>query len=326
MTLASAFGVTAAALALEALFGYPAFLVRRIGHPVMWIGPLIGATESRLNQTSSSARTQKLYGVAALVFWLICVGVCGAIVTWLCSRFIFGGLLLALFATSLLAQRSLYEHVRSVAAALEHEGLEAARTAVSRIVGRNAADLDEAGISRAAIESLAENFSDGVVAPAFWLAVGGLTGAMLYKTINTADSMVGHRTPRFVNFGWASARLDDLVNLPAGRLAALLFAAAAALGGFAPAREVWRAVKRDAPRHLSPNAGWSEAAMAGALDLKLGGPRVYGENNVDGAFMGDGRRDANAKDIHRALELFRRAAAIQICCYVALALIFIWRG
>jgi adenosylcobinamide-phosphate synthase len=209
---------------------------------------------------------------------------------------------------------------------LEREGLEPARAAVSRIVGRNAADLDEAGIARAAIESLAENFSDGAVAPAFWLALGGLTGAMLYKTINTADSMVGHRTPRFVNFGWASARLDDFVNLPAARLAALLFAAAAALGGFAPAREVWYAARRDAPKHLSPNAGWPEAAMAGALGLRLGGPRVYGENNVDGAFMGDGGRDANAKDIHRALSLFRRAAAIQICCYAALALIFIWRG
>jgi adenosylcobinamide-phosphate synthase len=325
MMLASTFGLTAAALAIEALFGYPAFLLRRIGHPIMWIGALIGATESRFNQPLSP-RAQKLYGVAALAFWLTCVGVCGSVGTWLCGRFIFGELLLALLATSLLAQRSLYEHVSAVAAALEHEGLEPARTAVSRIVGRNAKDLDEAGIARAAIESLAENFSDGVVAPAFWLALGGLTGAMLYKTINTADSMIGHRTPRFVNFGWAAARLDDLINLPAARLAALLFTAAAALGGFAPAREVWHAARRDAPKHLSPNAGWPEAAMAGALGLKLGGPRVYGENNVDGAFMGDGRRDANAKDIRRALSLFQRAAAIQIFAYAAIALVFILRG
>jgi adenosylcobinamide-phosphate synthase len=325
MTLAGAFGLTATALALEAIFGYPAFLLRRIGHPVMWIGALIGATESRLNQQSLSARAQKLYGVAALVFWLVCVGVCGVVMR-LFGTSILGELVLALLATSLLAQRSLYEHVHAVATALEHQGLESARTAVSRIVGRNAADLDEAGIARAAIESLAENFSDGVVAPAFWLAAGGLTGAMLYKTINTADSMIGHRTPRFANFGWSSARLDDLVNLPAARLAALLFAAAAAFGGFAPAREVWRAARRDAPKHLSPNAGWPEAAMAGALGLKLGGPRVYGENVVDGAFMGDGRRDPNAKDIFRALALFRRAATIQIFAYTALALVFMWRG
>jgi adenosylcobinamide-phosphate synthase len=326
MALASALGLTAAALVLEAIFGYPAFLLRMIGHPIMWIGALIGATESRLNRQSSNARIQKLSGVAALAFWLICVGICGVVVTRLCGRSLFGELALALLATSLLAQRSLYEHVHAVATALDHEGLDPARAAVSRIVGRNAADLDEAGVARAAIESLAENFSDGVVAPAFWLAIGGLTGAMFYKTINTADSMVGHRTPRFVNFGWASARLDDLVNLPAARLAALLFAAATAFGGFAPPREIWRAARRDAPKHLSPNAGWPEAAMAGALGLKLGGPRVYGENVVDGAFMGDGRRDANAKDIFGALGLFRRAAAIQICCYAALALIFIWRS
>jgi adenosylcobinamide-phosphate synthase len=326
MTLASAFGLIAAALALEAIFGYPAFLLRRIGHPVMWIGALIGATESRFNQQSLSAHARKLYGVAALIFWLICVGVCGSVVTRLFGTSILGELVLAFLATSLLARRSLYEHVSAVAAALECEGLESARTVVSRIVGRNAKDLDEAGIARAAIESLAENFSDGVVAPAFWLALGGLTGAMIYKTINTADSMIGYRTPRFVNFGWASARLDDLVNLPAARLAALLFAAAAAFGGFAPAREVWRAARRDAPKHLSPNAGWPEAAMAGALGLKLGGPRVYGENVVDGAFMGDGRRDASAKDIHRALELFRRAAAIQVFAYAALALVFILLG
>ncbi len=326
MTFTSTFGLTAAALALEAIFGYPAFLLRVIGHPIMWIGALIGATESRLNWQSSNAQIQKLSGVVALAFWLICVGICGGVVTRLLGTSLFGELVLALLATSLLAQRSLHEYVHAVATALEHEGLEPARAAVSRIVGRNAADLDEAGIARAAIESLAENFSDGVVAPAFWLAVGGLTGAMLYKTINTADSMVGHRTPRFANFGWGSARLDDLVNLPAARLAALLFAAAAVFGGFASAREVWRATRRDAPKHLSPNAGWPEAAMARALGLKLGGPRVYGENVVDGAFMGDGRCDANAKDIFRALELFRRAAAIQICCYAALALVFIWRG
>lgn len=323
MAFASTFGLTAAALALEAIFGYPAFLLRAIGHPIVWIGALIGATESQLNRQSSNAQIQKLSGVVALAFWLICVGICGGVVTRLLGRSLFGELVLALLATSLLAQRSLHDHVRAVAAALEHEGIEPARAAVGRIVGRNAAHLDEAGIARAAIESLAENFSDGVVAPAFWLAVGGLVGTMLYKTINTADSMVGHRTPRFVNFGWASARLDDLVNLPAARLAALLFAAAAAFGGLAPAREVWHATRRDAPKHLSPNAGWPEAAIARALSLKLGGPRVYGENVVDGALMGDGRRDANAKDIHRALGLFRRAAAIQIFAYAALALVFI---
>jgi adenosylcobinamide-phosphate synthase len=326
MILASAFSLTAAALALEASFGYPGFLLRAIGHPVTWIGALINVTESRFNRPLSSGQSQRLAGIAALMFWLACAGTCGGLVTWLCARSVFGSVILVLLATSLLAQRSLHEHVRAVADALERDGLVAGRKAVSQIVGRDTRELDEAGVARAAIESLAENFSDGVVAPAFWLTVGGLTGGMLCKVINTADSMVGHRTARFINFGWASARLDDLVNLPAARLAALLLAFAATFDSFAPAREAWKTAWRDAPKHLSPNAGWPEAAMAGALGLQLGGPRIYGQKAVDGALMGDGRRAATADDIRRALKLFRQAAAIQIFAYAALALIFTSRG
>lgn len=326
MSLASTFGMTAVALALEAIFGYPAFLLRAVGHPVTWIGWLIHATETRLNRPSSPARLQKLLGAVSLIFWLTGVGACGGLVSWLCGGSYAGELILAALASSLLAQRSLYEHVRAVADALERDSLVAARGAVSQIVGRITDDLDRAGVARAAIESLAENFSDGVVAPAFWLAAGGLTGAMLYKTINTADSMIGHRTPRFINFGWASARLDDLVNLPAARLSALLLVLAASFDGVASARDAWKAAWRDAPKHVSPNAGWPEAAIAGALGLKLGGPRVYGQDAVDGAFMGDGRRAATCEDIRRALTLFRRAAALQIFAYAVLALVFIWRG
>jgi adenosylcobinamide-phosphate synthase len=181
---------------------------------------------------------------------------------------------------------------------------------VARIVGRDTAALDEAGVARAAIESLAENFSDGVVAPVFWMAVLGLPGAALYKAINTADSMIGHRTPRHEAFGFAAARLDDLVNLPASRLAALCLVAAARWQKDASAAAAWRAVRRDASRHRSPNAGYPEAAMAGALGLSLAGPRRYGGVAVDDALMGDGRRDANAADIRRALALYRRADAV----------------
>ena len=169
------------------------------------------------------------------------------------------------------------------------------------IVGRNPQSLDEAGVSRAAIESLAENFSDGVVAPAFWLGLGGLPGAVLYKATNTADSMIGHRTPRHEAFGWAAARFDDLVNLPASRLTALLIVAAACLHREASPRGAWRAVRRDASHHRSPNAGWPEAAMAGALGLRLAGPRVYGDMRVEDRWMGDGRAEATAGDIDRAL-------------------------
>jgi len=213
--------------------------------------------------------------------------------------------------------------VAHVAVALEKQGGEAGRAAVSHIVGRDTEALDEAGVARAAIESLAENFSDAVVAPILWMAIAGLPGAALYKGINTADSMIGHRTPRYEAFGWAAARLDDLVNLPASRLSALLLVAAAALSKDASAAEAWRAIWRDAARHRSPNAGYPEAAMAGALGLSLAGPRVYGGVRVEDALMGDGRRDADTADIRRALALYRRADAILIALVAVLAAIFI---
>ena len=206
-----------------------------------------------------------------------------------------------------------------MALALEKDGLDAGRRAVARIVGRDTGVLDEAGVARAAIESLAENFSDGVVAPVLWMIIGGLPGAALYKAINTADSMIGHRTPRHEAFGWAAARLDDLINLPASRLSAVLIVAAAALSGDAAAAAAWQAVVRDAPKHRSPNAGYPEAAMAGALGLALAGPRVYGGVEVDDATMGQGRRDATAADIRRALALYRRADAILLALVAALA-------
>jgi len=214
-------------------------------------------------------------------------------------------------AATLIAQRSLYEHVAAVAAALDTGDLPAARRAVALIVGRDTAELSEAAVARAAIESLAENFSDGVVAPVFWLLAGGLPGAALYKTVNTADSMIGHRSDRYRAFGWAAARLDDLLNLPASRLAALWLCTAAALLPETSARAAMRAVSRDARRHSSPNAGWPEAAIAGALDLKLSGPRLYGGVLVGDAHMGDGRADADAGDVARALRLYRVACLVQ---------------
>src|SRR5690606_25471190 len=217
----------------------------------------------------------------------------------------------AVLASSLLAQRSLASHVKAVAVALEDGGLPAGRQAVSQIVGRDPDQLDEAGVSRAAIESLAENFSDGIVAPAFWLGVGGLSAGLAYKAVNTADSMIGHRTARHEAFGWAAARFDDLVNLPASRLTALLLVGAAALMPDASPKGAWRAIRRDASKHRSPNAGWPEAAMAGALGLKLAGPRVYGGKVIDDHWMGSGRAHATVADIRRALTLYRAACALQ---------------
>jgi adenosylcobinamide-phosphate synthase len=314
--------LTLAALTVEAALGYPDFVYRAVGHPVTWMGACLAALETRFNRDAESAKRRRLLGAVCLGALLGASAIAGLAVSWLGTFGIFGEVLQVALASSLLAQRSLNDHVEAVADALENQGLEAGRAAVAKIVGRNANCLDAAGVARAAIESLAENFSDGVVAPAFWMALCGISGALLYKATNTADSMIGHKTPRLRAFGWAAARLDDVVNIPAARLSALLLAAAAGLGGGSPAAAC-RAVWRDARKHRSPNAGWPEAAMAGALGLRLAGPRVYGDELVEDAFMGAGRREAKPADIRRALRLFRGACAIQWS--LALVLCFIWR-
>ncbi|MFC5421161.1 adenosylcobinamide-phosphate synthase CbiB [Bosea eneae] len=311
MSLSASLPLLLAALLIEAAIGYPARLFAWIGHPVTWIGALIGALDRSLNRETMGFATRRTAGIVAL---LILLGVTLAASLTLVALCRLAGpfalLPLALLASSLLAQRSLHEHVARVAQGLEQGGLTGGRKAVAMIVGRDPESLDEAGVARAAIESLAENFSDGIVAPAFWLGLGGLPGGVLYKAINTADSMIGHKSPRHLAFGWAAARLDDLVNLPASRLTALLLIAAAALNRQAEAGAAWRAVRRDARRHRSPNAGWPEAAMAGALGLRLAGPRVYGAVRVEDGWMGEGRAEATAADIRQALALYRRACLL----------------
>lgn len=294
---------------IEAAFGYPQILVRRIGHPIMWIGNLI----ARLDRTLNAGAARRAKGVLAVV---ILLAVCGGLAA---LALLLPWWLLVLPASALLAQRSLYEHVQRVAEGLEID-LTSGRHAVSMIVGRDPDALDEAGVARAAIESLAENFSDGIVAPVFWLACGGFIGGVSYKAINTADSMIGHKTERHLHFGWAAARLDDLVNLPASRLTGLLLVGAAALLG-KDWRGAARAIWRDAGRHRSPNAGYPEAAMAGALGLALAGPRTYGGVLVDDALMGEGRRHATAQDIRDALKLYRVADGLLISLLAVLAVI-----
>ena len=308
---------------IELCAGYPQALLRAIGHPVTWIGRLIAALDRLLNRDTADAYWRRGAGIVAILLLLGIVGAIAFVVERELLRLPFGLIGVAVVASTLIAQRSLHQHVADVATALEQGGVIAGRTAVAKIVGRDVGALDAAGVARAAIESLAENFSDAVVAPVFWMAIAGLPGAALYKAINTADSMIGHRTPRHEAFGWAAARLDDLVNLPASRLSALLLVAAAMLSKNAAAAAAWRAVLRDASRHRSPNAGYPEAAMAGALGLSLAGPRVYGGVIIDDATMGDGRRDATAADIRRALTLYRYADAILIALVAAIAAIVI---
>jgi adenosylcobinamide-phosphate synthase len=313
--------LTFLALLIEAVFGYPDCLVRTIGHPVMWMGRLISTLDRALNRETMSNNARCAAGVLAVLV-IICVA---AIVAYVIERSLlslpFGVALAAIAGSTLIAQRSLHDHVDRVASALAEDDVTAARAAVSHIVGRDPQALDEAGIARAAVESLAENFSDGVVAPAFWLAAAGLAGGAVYKAINTADSMIGHRTPRHGAFGRAAARLDDLVNLPASRLSGLLLVAAAAVTRGASPAGAWRTLRRDASRHRSPNAGYPEAAMAGALGLALAGPRVYGGIEVADALMGDGRRQATPADIRAALALYVRADAILIALAAVPALI-----
>ena len=319
--------ICALALAIEAWLGYPDALFVRIGHPVTWMGAAITRFDADLNRATASPRARRLMGfVAMALLMLATVGIAGSVQV-IVSRVMpmaAALLVLGLLASSALAQRSLFTHVRNVGDALRTDGPMAGRRAVAMIVGRDTAALDEAGVTRAAIESLAENFADGIVAPTFWLALLGLPGGMLYKAVNTADSMIGHRTPRHLAFGFAAAKLDDLVNWPAARLAGLWIVLAAALTKGTSGPRAWRIMVRDARGHASPNAGWPESAMAGALGITLGGARAYhGETVVDSS-MGDGDLPLDAATITRALALYRHACGINIAV-VVLFVIALWR-
>jgi adenosylcobinamide-phosphate synthase len=315
--------LTLAALLIEAVVGYPDRLVRSIGHPVTWIGRLVRALEWNCNSDTATPARRRALGLITVLLIVSIVAVVALAIERGLLLLPFGLIGVGVLASALIAQRSLHEHVARVADALDKTGVTGGREAVSHIVGRDVAVLDVAGIARAAIESLAENFSDGVVAPVFWMLIAGLPGAAVYKAVNTADSMIGHRTPRYQAFGWAAARLDDLLNLPASRLSAFLIIAAASVTPRASASGAWRAVRRDAGRHRSPNAGYPEAAMAGALGLALAGPRSYGGVRVDDALMGDGRRAADAGDIRAALGLYRRADVLLIALVGVLAAVII---
>ena len=310
------------AVVTEAIIGYPDAVYRVVGHPVTWIGRLIACCDEAWNSPTLSVETRRLRGVATLLVLLAVAILAGLVVTDIAASLlpdIAALLLCGVLASSLLAQRSLATHVMDVAVALERDGIEAGRQAVSHIVGRETKELDEPAVCRAAIESLAENFSDGVVAPLFWMVFAGLPGALAYKAINTADSMIGHKSPRHLAFGWAAARCDDLVNLPASRLSALWLVLAAALLGLSPGGAL-ATVRRDAKYHRSPNAGWPEAAMAGALDIRLSGPRIYDGVAVEERWVGEGNSELDARDIRAALRLYRTACGLQIAVLALIAL------
>ena len=314
---------TAAALALliERLFGYPKPLYDKIGHPVEWIGTILKQLETLLYDPGAEPLQSRLRGIAALLALLLIVAIPAIIATSLLSTFTFGWVIEALIATALIAQHSLYEHVSAVRKGLD-TSLQEGRKAVAKIVGRDPAALDESGVVKGALESLAENASDGIVAPVLWYALLGLPGIVAYKAINTADSMIGHKSERYIYFGWAAARLDDLINLPASRLTGLLFAAAAAWNDKERGKTAVHAMWRDAPKHQSPNAGWPESALAASLGVKFGGPRSYDGRLVNLPWMGEGRETLNRDDIRKGLRLYGTAMTFLLCLAAACALLF----
>lgn len=293
----------AIALMLDAAIGDPDWIWRRVPHPVAFFGWLIGLFDRTLNRGAANAAWRRAAGIVSVIVLVALAALVGLALELAFRALPFGWIGTALVAAVLLAGRSLYEHVAAVADACA-DSLPAARKAVARIVGRDPGSLDAPRLCRAAIESLAENFSDGLIAPAVWFLLLGLPGLCAYKAINTADSMIGHLTPRYEKFGWAAARLDDLVNLPASRLAGVLVALAAPVSGGNIGRAL-RVMVADAPHHRSPNAGWPEAAMAAALGIALAGPRRYAGIIVSDPFVNkSGRRDATPDDIRRALTVY----------------------
>lgn len=307
------FIVLTAALLIDRFIGDPDWLWKRAPHPAALFGKALDFADRRFNRSSDAPLVRRRNGFAVTSALLLAAAAGGWGAHWMFAQAGWAGLVLeAVTASVFLAQKSLADHVSAVAVALGNGGLASGREAVSMIVGRDPEQLDEAGVCRAAIESLAENSSDGVIAPAFWFAITGLPGLFAYKMLNTADSMIGHTSDRHSDFGRFAAKLDDAANWIPARLTGLLICAAAALtGGAARGRGALTVMLRDARQHRSPNAGWPEAAMAGALGLSLGGPRRYGADFVNEPELnGAGRRSAERADIFQALRHFWHAMSM----------------
>jgi len=310
--------IAAVSLLIDRLFGYPNGFQDWFGHPVEWIGQIIASQDAALN----SGDNRKMKGIIALAIVILLVAIITVPLTLWLRGLENGWVFEALLASALLSQKSLEDHVRAVANGLD-KSLAAGRKAVRQIIGRDPKNLDRSGVSKGAIESLAENMSDGVVAPLFWLIIAGLPGIAIYKAVNTADSMIGYKSDRYREFGWASARLDDALNLVPARFTGWLIALSAALLPSHSGRKAVAAMAHDAKKHLSPNAGWPEAAMAGALGIRLGGPRSYDGKKVELAHIGDGREKLDAKDIRAGLGLY--AAGLNILTvFTIVACIMSW--
>jgi adenosylcobinamide-phosphate synthase len=318
---AAAFCTVALALLIERFSGYPQKLQATIGHPIEWIGKAIDVLDLRFNSNVNVSLSSGRTGFFCLAALIAGVALLVIPISAFLHSLQFGWVVEAILATPFLAQRSMRDHVAAVAGGLARS-LGDGRAAVSHIVGRDPQGLDESGVCKAALESLAENTSDGIVAPVFWFVVLGLPGLAVYKAINTADSMIGHKTDRYREFGWAAAKLDDIVNFVPARVTGLIFATAAGLPSPPKGRNALTAMLRDAKGHQSPNAGWPESAMAGALGLRFGGPRAYEGEILELAWMGDGRENLTRDDIADGLRLYDRSLTILLLGLIVLCLLF----
>ena len=298
------------AMGIEAYVGEAAFIFKRIKHPIAIIGSLIGYFDDKLNRPKRPEMDRALRGAFVVLFMVSLSAAIGVSIMWLTFNVKWGWVIECALLVAMLASRGLYDAVARVAKGLELHGLQGGRDAVKHIVGRDPKTLDAPGVARAAIESLAENFGDAVAGPIFWYVLFGLPGILVYKTVNTMDSMIGHKTPRHRAFGFTAARLDDVLNVIPARLSALIFAAAAVFVPTANPKTAIKTAMRDAKKHRSFNAGWPEGAVAGALGLALAGPRTYGTEIITDDWMGDGRAKATHKDIERALYLYGVACLI----------------
>lgn len=303
------------AIVLDMLVGDPDWIWRKYTHPIVWFGRAVGHIEKKLNFSLLTNNQRKIRGVLALACLVSGAVILGLLFVSVLSRVGFFGQILEIIIIAIfIAQKSMSDHVERVIKPLRENNIEEARTSVSMIVGRDTKQLDESSISRATIESMSENFSDGVVAPIFWFAILGLPGLFAYKMINTADSMLGHMTEKYQDFGWASAKLDDLVNWLPARLSSLLIILSGVFRGETNTiLSASKVILRDAKQHRSPNAGWPEAAMAGVLGVALAGPRTYAEYSVDDAYMNEtGRQKLTFNDVKSAKIVFWTACLIEV--------------
>ena len=294
-------------MVIDALLGEPKWIWSRVMHPIVMIGKIISLADKLLNRASH----RKLKGI----FFLFLLILLGLFTGWLLSQF--GGFTEIIVIAILIAQKSLSEHVISVASALRISIAEG-RLAVSKIVGRDTCNMDEPQVVRAAIESASENFSDGVIAPVFWYMIGGLPGMVVYKCVNTADSMIGFKTETYVDFGWASARFDDLLNWLPARLSAFVLL----MSGGNILLNGWTDIASGAKLHRSPNAGWPEAAMASLLNVALAGPRSYEGRLQDFDWVNkNGNRSASPYEIERAVRMLWLAWSIVFVIVLGLSLL-----